>query len=579
MTSFTKCLIAAISCALALVGCGGGGGGGGTTPFGGGTTPPVAGTAKAADISLALSSSSLSNSGSVTVTATVTAVDANRNTVSGIPVTLRVDSEATIQVSGETTSTVGVVTGKVGIGANRTNRVIKVTAISGELTKEAVIAVTGTKITATALPGVVSPGAAGKVQYTVVDATGGPLVGLDINVTGPGGVQTTGKTNGNGFYEYSYAAPAAAGNLDIRSSAGGVEDITAVFVQAGPGAIPPVPAGTVRSASVSANPSVVVVNTTGSDTNRAEVRALFVGDNNKPIKNIRVRFDLDGDFNSVGGTFTSANVLIYSNDNGIAQAAYVPGTRFSPTDGVTVRVCWDYVDFAAGTCPNGGATSPLAARAKLTVVSDALSVTIGTDNLVVLEDLVYVLRFVIQVNDSSGLAKADALVSPLLDLPSYQRGRWTRAAGDEAWVQQVTNTCDNEDLNRNGVLETYANGFEEDHNKNRQLDPRKADAVVSIEGSNRTNSAGQLRMRITYPRNVGSWVRFGLTVAATGVSGTEGRSTFGGTLPVPIEAVKNEAEPPFVVSPYRTSRVVNTIFVDSTNPSNRVSLCGPETTP
>jgi hypothetical protein len=425
----------------------------------------------------------------VTVKATVTAVDSNNNTVSGIPITLRVDNDATVLVSGATTSTAGIVSGEVSVGANRTNRVIKVTAISGELTKEATINVTGTKITATALPAVLSPGAAGKVQYTVVDATGGPLVGLDISVTGPGGVQSSGKTNINGFYEYAYTAPATAGNLDIRSSAGGVLDTTAVFVQAGPGAIPAVRAGTVRSASVSANPSVVVVNSTGTDSNRAEVRALFVGDNNRPIENIRVRFDLDGDFNSIGGNFTSANVLIYSNVNGIAQAAYVPGSRFSPTDGVTVRACWDYVDFAAGTCPNGAITNPLAARTKLTVVSDALSVTIGTDNKIVTKtasELTYVQRFVIQVNDSSGLAKADALVSPLLDLPSHARGFWTRGA--EAWIQTVNNVCDNEDLNRNGVLETYANGFEEDHNKNGQLDARKADAVVSIEGSNRTNA-------------------------------------------------------------------------------------------
>jgi hypothetical protein len=429
---------------------------------------------------------------------------------------------------------------------------------------------------------VVSPGAAGKVQYTVVDATGGPLAGLDINITGPGGVQTPGKTNINGFYEYTYTAPATAGNLDIRSAAGGVEDVTAVFVQAGPGVIPPVTAGTVRSASVSANPSVVVVNSTGTDTNRAEVRALFVGDNNKPIKNIRVRFDLDGDVNSIGGTFTSTNVLIYSNDNGVAQAAYVPGTRFSPTDGVTVRACWDYVDFAAGTCPNGGATSPLAARAKLTVVNDALSVTVGTDNKIVTEaatPLSYIQRFVVQVNDSSGLAKADALISPLLDLPTYGRGFWSRAAGAESWVQTVNNTCDNEDLNRNGVLEIYANGFEEDYNKSRQLDPRKADAVVSIEGSNRTNASGQVIMRITYPQNVGSWVTFSLTVAATGVAGTEGRATFSGPLAVPISVVKAEDTPPFVVSAYGTSKVVNTLFVDSTNPSKRVSLCGPEATP
>ena len=68
---------------------------------------------------------------------------------------------------------------------------------------------------------------------------------------------------------------------------------------------------------------------------------------NKPVKNMRVRFDLAGDVNSIGGTFTTGDNVVYSDANGVATSAYVPGTRSSPTDGVTVRACWDYVDFAS----------------------------------------------------------------------------------------------------------------------------------------------------------------------------------------------------------------------------------------
>jgi hypothetical protein len=544
---------------LALAACGGGGGGAGTSPLGSNeTTPPASGgTVKADDIALALSTSSIANSGSVTVTATVTAVDSNRNTVSGIPVTLKVDNEATVQVSGTATDTKGVVTGAVGIGANKANRTITVTATSGTLTKQATFQVVGTKIAAVVLPAVVAPGAAAKVQYNVTDSTGGPLAGQDVVVSGPNGTQVTGKTNANGFYEFPYTAPQAAGNLEIRSKAAGVESLVTVFVQAGPGVIPNAEAGSARSASVSVNPSVVTVNTGDSTNNRAEVRALFVGNANQPIKNIRVRFDLAGDTNNIGGTFTSSGVLLYTNENGVAQSSYIPGSRFSPTDGVTVRACWDYADFPANTCPNADAVlpAPRAPTAKLTVISDALSVTIGTDNLIVLEDLVYVQRYIIQVNDSSGLAKPDALVSPLLDLPAYYKGFWVRGDTDDQWKQVVTTPagCESEDLNRNGVLETYSNGQSEDANGNRQLDPRKADAVVSVEGSNRTNAAGQLKIRITYPRNVGSWLQYNLTVAATGVAGTEGRASFSGLLEVPETDVKATAKPPFVVSPYGTA--------------------------
>ena len=385
-----------------LVACGGGGGDKGDPPFG---TAPPAGTATAADISLTLSKSTLSNSGTETVTATVTAVDANRNTVAGIPIRLAVDNDATVAVSGTATDDKGVVTGAVGIGSSRANRVVLVTAISGTLSKQIAIQVTGARLTATAVPAVLAPSQAGVVQYRVVDATGNPLANTDITVTGPGGTQSTSKTGNSGELNYTYTAPAAAGNLDIRAASAGVELITTVVIQSGPGSIPVVPAGSVRSASVSANPSVVAVNSATTSINRAEVRALFVGNANTPIPNVRVRFDLGGDLNSIGGTFTTGSNIVYSNVSGIASTAYIPGVLGSPTNGVTVRACWDYTDFAPGACPN-------AASATLTVIADALSVSIGTDENIILEDLVYVKRFVIQVNDSSGLAKSDVLVSP-----------------------------------------------------------------------------------------------------------------------------------------------------------------------
>ncbi len=548
---------------LALAACGGGGGAKGDPPFGGGggVTPPP--SAKASDISLTLSSPSLSNSGTETVTATVVAVDANRNTVSGIPVILSVDNGATIAVDGTTTNTAGVVSGKVAVGSNRSNRVITITALSGDLTRQVSLRVVGARITGTALPAVLAPSQAGVVQYRVVDATGNALAGTEIAITGSGGTQTTGTTSSNGDFEYKYTAPAAAGNLDIRAAAAGAEVTTTVLVQSGPGSIPVVPPGSVRSSSVSANPRVVVVNATTATSNRAEVRALFVGNANAPVPNIRVRFDLDGDRNSIGGTFSTGSTVIYSDANGTASSAYIPGSRFSPTDGVTIRACWDYQDFAVGTCPNAATTT-------LTVISDALSVTIGTDNLITISDLTYVRRFVVQVNDSSGLAKADVVVSPLLDLPAYFKGFWTRAP--DRWVKTELAACENEDLNRNGVLEVYSNGGQEDADADAQLEPRKADAVVAFEGSNRTDSLGQVKLRVTYPQNVASWVAYNLLVAASGVAGTEGRSNYQGVLEAPDPVVKAEPSPPFRESPYGIQGSPTIVVVTPDN-SARGALC------
>ena len=552
-----------IAAALALVACSGGGGDAGSSSFGGGTTPP-AGTAAASDLAISLSAPSLSNSGTDSVTATITAVDANRNTVSGIPVAVSVDNLATIAVSGANTGTAGTVTGVVSAGSSRANRTVLITAVSGQLTRQVALQIIGTRLTATALPAVLAPSTAGAVQYRVVDANSNPLSNTPITIIGPGGAQSTASTGSNGDYVYAYTAPAAAGNLDINASAGGVTLITTVIVQSSATAIPPVTAGSVRSSSVSANPSVIAVNSSSATANRAELRALFVGDNNAPIRNIRVRFDLDNDVSFVGGTFTTGNSIVYSDVNGIASSAYVPASRSSPTNGVTIRACWGYTDFPVGACPNSGTFTTL------TVSSDALSVSIGTDETIVLSDLSYVKRFLVQVNDSSGVAKADVLISPLLDVRSYATGQYSFIASK--WVQQLaTATCENEDINRNGVLEVYSNGDVEDANGNRQLDPRKADVAVAFEGSNRTNASGQAILRLTYPRNVASWIRFELTVAAAGVAGTEGRAGFTGVLPVPAAALTLETPPAFVLSPYGVRPLIPRV---QTTPNGvQASLC------
>lgn len=529
---------------LAVSACGGGNGG---APFGGpGRDPAPPSGNVASDITVGLSAPSLNSAGSDTVTATVTAVDANRNTVSGIPVSVAVDNSATIALSGTSTNASGVVTGTIRTGGSSANRTITVTVTSGALVRTASLQVVGTSITGTPVPAVIEPSAAGVVQFRVLDSAANAVVGTQIAVTGPGGVTTTAVTGANGTYEYRYTAPAAAGTLNILAAAAGAELVTSVLVQSGPGAIPPVAAGSVRSASVAANPRVVAVNTSTATTNRAELRALFVGDSNAPIRNIRVRFDLAGDANSIGGTFSTGSTTVYSDANGAAVSAYIPGARFSPTDGLTVRACWDYTDFASGSCPNSVTTT-------LTVISDALSVTVGSDNLITVGDLVYTRRFLVQVNDSSGLPKADVLVSPLLDLPRYSKGEWVYVKSESQWIQTVRAVCDNEDLNRNGVLELYGSGVAEDADGDGQLEPRKADAVISFEGSNRTDASGQVRMKITYPQNVASWVDFNLLVAASGVAGTEGRATYPGVLSVPISVVKTEATPAFVVSPYGLS--------------------------
>lgn len=560
---------------VALSACGGGGSAGCDVFTGTGTGCTTTGTTKAEDISLVLSAATLNNSGSETITATVTAVDGNRATVTGIPVQIRVSGNATVQQSATVTGDDGVVTGTVRIGDDRTNRVVKVTAVSGDLERTATFQVVGSKITATPLPAIILPGEAGKVDFVLVDSNTNPMSSVAIVVSGVGGTQVEGTTDINGRYEYNYTAPVATGEVQIRATAAGATAQATVLVQSGTSNIDNATV-TPTAASVLANPSVVPINLAGSTTNQASIRALFLKDN-APVKNIRVRFDLNGDALSIGGTFTAGANYVYSNDNGVATTTYIPATRSSPTDGVTVRACWDIKDFATGTCPNSATTT-------LTVVSEPLSVSIGTDTRLAsgTSDQSYIQRFVVQVVDSSGVAKSDVTISPSVDLLRFYKGFWSpyllNAAGQcvntqgvvvsnaecqllDDWVQYQRATCDNEDLNRNGVKEgdllvdpstaEDANGSFNLTAGRPALEPRKADVAVSFDGSNKTDTNGQVILKITYPKNLGSWVAYNLVVAASGVSGSEGRANYEARLEVLAADVADvDIKPPFERSPY-----------------------------
>jgi hypothetical protein len=275
---------------------------------------------------------------------------------------------------------------------------------------------------------------------------------------------------------------------------------------------------------------------------------------------VRVRFDLNGDTNSIGGTIGTGTSLVYSNADGIALSTYTAGTRSSPTNGLTIRACWALVDFAAGTCPNQVTTT-------LTVANEPVSIAIGTDNTIGQGDsgLSYVKRYVIQVADSSGVAKSGVQITASIDLLEFMKGEWLSArpwfqvlAGNDPGVNPLeerqdslsapdptANVCPNEDNNRNNALDAG-----EDRDADGQLEPRKADVVVSYPSGNTTNTDGTVIVQIKYPKNVATWVNFDLKVSA-GVSASEGVAHWTGTLPFLASDISNEnVAPPFQFSPY-----------------------------
>ena len=580
-----KWALAAMAVSM-VVACGGGGGSAGVSPFGSAgcsaasaasAASGVAACATAANLVVQLSAPSLINDGSAKITATATATTSTGQAASGIPVTFSVDNNATFTTSGSVTGSSGQVVATVSIGADPSNRIITVRATSNGLTATSSFAVKGSKLAATASAAILAPGDKGSIEFRLTNSNDVALPNQPISVAAGAAGTATGVTGINGDFVFAFTAPAAVGALDIVATAGGVSKTQTVVVQTSATAIPPA-VGPILSASVAANPSVVATNSS-STVNRTEIRALFVGANNAPIKNVRVRFDLNGDPASIGGSFSTGTAVIYSDTNGIATTAYIPADRASPTNGVTIRACYSPGDFLATDCPN-------AAMASITVVADPLSVTIGSNALIIPgpDNLTYQRRFVILVVDASGRAKGNVDIVPSIDLPFYFKGQYVRGS---TWfpgilVNGVATArlpfgCINEDLNRNAINETGP--VFEDINHSGSLEPRKSDAAVSLIGGSKTKDDGTAVVQIEYPQNVASWLQIKLLVSATGVAGTEGRAIWTEILPVPAAALSDTASPPFRFSPYGLSiddELVPNPYPDgfvSPNPLALVSPC------
>lgn len=397
-------------------------------------TPNTAGPV-ASDLSLSLSATSLPNTGTSTLRATVAAVDSNRNALPGIPVTVRVDQSAVANVNGNQTNAAGLVTADIGIGADRSNRLVTVTATSGSLTRTASFRVIGAKLTAAYSPIVTTASSGNQIEFTLVDVNDVAMPDQLVSIASPQLGSATGITDGRGKFVYSYTAPANAGTVVVTASAAGYsipDDIRIVVQAAGSGSVPAA-VGPVESASLTPSPSVVSINADAATDNQVQLRALFVKSGNTPIANVRVRFDLADNINNSDGTVSwVGGNYAYTNANGVATGTFRAGTRSSPTNGVTIRACYalnDW-DFAATACPNQVTNT-------ITVASEALSVNIRTNELIKsgAAALTYIKEFVVMVVDAAGQAKPDVQITPSVDLTGFYKGFYFW--NGDAWQQQM----------------------------------------------------------------------------------------------------------------------------------------------
>lgn len=539
----------AVSAALLLTACGGGGGCAGTTSNGtntcaGATT--TTGKPAVATFVFALDKTSITDTGADTALLTITALDATRNVIAGVPIQASVSSGVYAPLANATDAS-GQVKGNIGIGGDKSNRTIVVTFTDGNgATGTASVVVTGAQITINAVPATLSPSVSSRVDIKAADSLGVGIPNASIVLGGTLGFTQTLTTDAAGLANATITGPAAAGNYTVTAGGLGVTATRTVQVTGGAGVIPDA-VGPISTVGLSINPNTIAPNAVGGTTNRATLQAVFQNASNQAIPNVRVRFEIVPPGLGSGEQISTGTNTVYTDASGIATGDYISGTRSSPTNGVQIRACYGLTDAAiAGTnCLTNVIKT-------MTVASQPINISLGYNNELAKtnDNLTYVQKFIVTVNDTAGVAISGAVVSASVDITHYGKG-W--AFDDPYYVSNggtlnqpltippvfgqpfITSTdfpvqgaagtppspgkrvwCINEDLNRNGFLDTL-----EDVNGNGVLDPRKSYVTISYVSGNATRADGTIEVQAQYPMNVAHWLAFTVKVS-TSVGGTEG---------------------------------------------------------
>lgn len=592
---------------LLMAGCGGsndtitGGDDGGTDP-----EAPVA-----ADIVLLTSSPQLLSSADLPdegVTISAQVIDENGSVVPEPDVTfsIPVGSGVLTPVSDSADGTVKTVLTTAGDPANR---VISVTAESGEITTSINVSVVGTSVTLTG-PSQIGFGQQADYTVTVQDAAGDGLAGVAVELSTDAGSLTplSGETDSAGILAAELNASAdgtvSAMALGLTSSVD-VAVSSDEFVVLSPASGTEVPLGTDQEITVQWLRNGVATETAGKE--------LFVSSTRGTLSATTTTLDANGEAsftvsstNAGGAVVTVASVedLAFTASVSIEFVATTPAVidvQASPstisingqstisaivrdTVGNLVKnqsVSFSLTDVTNGTLSaasavtnsqgiatttylasstssaNGGvkvtasvAEGTISDFATLTVGGSALFVTIGTGNtLFEPNETVYDKPFTVIITDSAGNA-VPAATHRISVLPhSYYEGEWGYADtdGDRTADAWAQYYGPNDGCPNEDVDFDGVLDAGEDYNSNLKLDPG---SVVTVPSSVELDDTGSGQFNLRYPQDRAGWVNVILRVVAA-VDGTETTAEQLINLPISADDVDDLNEtPPGAVSPY-----------------------------
>jgi Bacterial Ig-like domain (group 1) len=352
--------------------------------------------------------------------------------------------------------------------------------------------------------------------------SGTPQVGKTINFTSTRGTLSA-----------SSAVTDASGDasVTISSNNAGPALITA-YVSSG--ASTPSTSKSIEFVAITANsidlqafPSSIGPNDGSQATQQQSTITATVRDSsNNLVKGKVIRFSITQD--NSGGSLSTATST--TNSLGKASTTYISSASTTAKDGVIIRA--EVQD-----------TPAVNTTVSLTVAQSDLFVILGT-GISIFENnpdnTQYIKPYTVLVTDAIGNAVANASVNISIIPVTYYKGSWVDIAG--AWGWAPTASCDNEDINVNGINDTG-----EDTNGNGRLDPGN---IVSVPSSVTTGADGSADFNLTYAQEYGSWVKLDLTATAS-VSGTEASHTVPLILPVPAALLENSTTAiPFEFSPF-----------------------------
>lgn len=289
-----------------------------TFTIGSAATGPVA-----SDLVLTLSASNIASSGSETVTATAVALDANRNVISGVPVAVTANQNAIVTPSGTVTSAVGILEAVIGIGSDRTNRTVTVTAVSGSLTRSASFNVGVT--TTTAASDLILTLSSGTVNNTGGESVTATVTALDANRNVLPGVPVLMIANNNAVVTPAGSTTGSSGTLAAAIGIGSDTSERSITVTASAGALQRSATFQVASGTTSGQPTLQLTLTSGVVTasNPATVTATARDSRGLPLAGRVVTFSTVRNL----GAFSAQTAL--TDSNGRAVVALYPAVGAS----------------------------------------------------------------------------------------------------------------------------------------------------------------------------------------------------------------------------------------------------------